>query len=170
MIQKKRLFILFAYWAVMFFAVIYFVAYGDGSAAPFAILASWGGFVVKLISIALDQSDGGLIFVGLLAFLGYYFVLLWFISKLRSHKGSRLFPLPAVVHFGGGIALMLISKRDNFLPPAPYAHRARGEITFFLASYLFSWALTLAWLYIDWRLAGRQPNKSDEPQKELGCR
>jgi hypothetical protein len=59
------------------------------------------------------------------------------------------------VHIGGGIAFMLISKRDNLLPPMPLEHQAKAEWTFFLASYLISWALTLIWLFLDWRLAGR---------------
>jgi hypothetical protein len=76
---KKRIIVLFGYWAAMFVAVYYFIAHGDGSAAPFVILSSWAGFVVKLLSLALNLHDGSLIFEGLLAFLGYYFGLLWFV-------------------------------------------------------------------------------------------
>lgn len=145
----------------MVLVAYFFIAYGDGSIAPFLILGSWAGLVVKVLSCVSHPADSGLRFEGLVVYLGffifYYLGLLRFITWLRASRKEFLFLFPFSIHIGGGISMMLISKADNLLPPRGLSQQVGGGmIRFFLASYLISWAISLIWLMIDWKLAGRR--------------
>lgn len=164
---KARLIFLFSYWSVMVLGVYFFIAYGDGSIAPFFILSSWAGLVVKVLSLVLQLGESGLLLGGLVVYLSffilYYLGLLRFVTWLRARKKQFLVLVPFSIHIGGGISMMLISNAENLLPPRGLSQQVGGGmIRFFLASYLISWAITMIWLIIDWRLAGRQVGKRAE--------
>jgi hypothetical protein len=157
---KSRLAFLIGYWSVMLLVVYFFIAHGDGSSAPFFVLSSWAGFVVWLLRRALHVGTGELFFESLVLYLSvllaYYLGLIRFAAWLRAIKKNFHFLVPVSIHLGGGIAMMLISEAGNLLPPRMQTQQARVEmIRFFLASYLISYAITLIWLSVDWRLAGR---------------
>lgn len=159
--RAPRVFLLLGYWVILFIVGYVFVGYGDGSAAPFLILSSWSGLIVKLLSQALRLGEGGFVFQGSLVFLTlfalYYSGLIWLISRLSAVKAWFLFFLPMTIHIGGGIAFMLITERDHLWPSEYLGYQAKAESTrFFLASYIIPWVITLAWLLIDWRLAKRR--------------
>jgi hypothetical protein len=152
--MKNRIFLLFGYWLLAFLVVYFFGGYGHGSFFPLFILASWPGFFSKLISNLLNYPKAGIIFgegliIGLSLFVLYYLGLMKLVSKLSLTSNKNLRFIPGAIHFGGGLAFILISDKQGILPEGPWM------TSFYVASYIVSLALTLLWLLIDWRLAKR---------------
>jgi hypothetical protein len=155
---KKRVIILLGYLFSAAVVAYVFGGFGDGSFVPLAVLVSWPGFFSRLFNHMLRVKETGLpleaLFIQLAAFVLYYYGLLTLASKLKANRLNRYLLVPRIVHFAGGLALMLVLDKQDVIPPfLLYRKSADFKDFWFLASYVVIIVLSLLWFSVDWRLA-----------------
>jgi hypothetical protein len=154
----KRGLLLLALWLISSMVIYRFVGSGHGSLFPFAIFGSWPVLAVKYMAKLIK----GFALPFIIALLPtYYFAIMRLATRLSANRKRGLWIIPGSIHLCGGLLFALTS--DMMFPEKPlYGDSYDGyTIRFFLASYVISLGITIAWLAIDWRLAKRQTSAEE---------